>query len=84
MDKQRHFLFYGTDVEKAKIKKYNDVHPMKPSDNTAFDAKTLERQAVITRLTKEQRAAERQAIEQQAKDQQADRTVEAAATEPSL
>jgi len=46
------------DVEKAQIAKYNEAHPMGPSDNTKFDTKSLEKQAKITALAKENRPKE--------------------------
>lgn len=69
----------GDKAELAKIEKYNDMHPMGPSDNQAFDENTLAKQAGITKIAKESRDAK-----YLAKVAQTDLTAEAALSEPSL
>lgn len=67
------------DAEKAKIDKYNEMHPMGASDNKKFDAKALERQEKITALAKENRPSRETSAEVEA---QAEAQAEAA--EPQM
>lgn len=65
-----------TAEDKAKAEKYNEAHPFGPSDNTKFNAKSLEKQEKITKLAKENRPVKEVAVEAEA---QAENEVEAQA-----